>query len=42
MEQGEELESADVSDRAAAIALAHQYLDRHAEEAGCMRIFWCK
>ena len=33
LEQGEELESADVPDRAAAIALAHQYLDRHAEEA---------
>ena len=33
IEQGEELESAEVADRTAAIALAHQYLDRHAEEA---------
>ena len=33
IEQGEELEAAEVPDRAAAIALAHQYLDRHAEEA---------
>ena len=30
IEQGEELEAVDVPDRAAAIALAHQYLDRHA------------
>ena len=33
IEQGEELEAAEVPDRAAAIALAHQYLDKHAEEA---------
>jgi hypothetical protein len=33
VQQGEELESADVPDRATAIALAHQYLDKHAEEA---------
>jgi hypothetical protein len=33
IEQGEEIESADVADRNAAIALAHQYLHRHAEEA---------
>lgn len=33
LEQGEEIEAADVPDRAAAIALAHQYLDKHAEEA---------
>ena len=30
IEQGEEIEAAEVADRAAAIALAHQYLDRHA------------
>ena len=33
LEQGEELEATEVADRAAAIALAHQYLDRHAAEA---------
>jgi hypothetical protein len=33
IEQGEEQEAAEVPDRAAAIALAHQYFDRHAEEA---------
>ena len=33
VEQGEELEAAEVPDRATAIALAHQFLDKHAEEA---------
>ena len=33
LEQGEELEAAEVPDLDAAIVLAHEYLDRHAEEA---------
>src|SRR3954468_12294668 len=32
-ERGERVESADVPDRASAIALAHRYLDQHVEEA---------